>query len=312
MDQETTPIRIFSTASRVLLVFVTYALLLVATASLVSTAGLVAAPAAPEPGPEPLRGLPIVALASAGLVSWFVLRSRWLGAKLASAVALTFFGVHTVLPELEALAAPGSFSRAESGAAGSWFGGAVFAATFAVAAVVILGRAGRTEPRLERDAARLTLFFDAVKVSAAAGSYAIVHTALGYRWGWSMAPEGLASGMTLVRGALWALMGLALVRLLRRGAAETSVAVGLFFALGPSAAQLLPSPLLPAAWASRQDWALAASQLATGAALALWFSWKGPRFLAPRRGRGTGPTSLGSASRDRGWLHRVTRMESKS
>jgi hypothetical protein len=71
----------------------------------------VAAPAAPPAGPEPLRGLPVVALASAGLVPWLVLRSHWLGSKLAVGIALAFFGAHTVLPELEALAAPAAPRR---------------------------------------------------------------------------------------------------------------------------------------------------------------------------------------------------------
>lgn len=302
MDTETTPLRILATASRVLLVFVTYALLLVATEGLVSTAGLVAAPAAPQGGPEPLRGLPVVALASAGLVSWFVLRSHWFGSRLALGIALIFFGVHTLLPELDALAAPGSFSRGANGAAGSWFGGAVFAATFAVAAVAILGRTG-TELERSRDVGRVSSFFaDTVKVVAAAGLFIMIHAALGCRWGWYPAPEGVAfrgplgffcpemkgvsgaafaGGLVLTRSSLWALIGLALVRLLRRGPAETSLAVGLFFALAAPVQQLLPSALIPGDWASGQRWTLAASQLATGMALALWFSWKGPGFLAP-------------------------------
>jgi hypothetical protein len=302
MDTETTPLRILATASRVLLVFVAYGLLLVATAGLVSTAGLVAAPATPQGGPEPLRGLPVVALASAGLVSWFVLRSHWLGSRLAIGIALTFFGVHTLLLELDALAAPGSFSRGANGAAGSWFGGAVFAATFAVAAVVILGRTGTVLER-RHDVGRVSSFFaDTVKVAAAAGLFTMIHAAFGCRWGWYPAPEGAAfrgplgffcpemqgmsgaaftSGLELSRSLLWALIGLALVRLLRRGVVETSLAVGLFFALAAPVQQLLPSALISGDWASGQRWMLAASQLATGVALALWFSWKGPSFLAP-------------------------------
>jgi hypothetical protein len=320
MDTESISLRIWSTAARVLLVFVTYALLLVVTNGVVSTSGLVAAPAVPLPGPEPLRGLPVVALASAGLVSWLALRSHWLGSKLAVGIALTFFGVHTVLPELEALAAPGSFLRGESGAAGSWFGGAVFAATFAAAAVVILGRTGRVELEPRPYPGRATsIVADTVKVAAAAGLHGIVHAALGCRWGWYPAPEGVAfrgplgffcpemkgvsgaafaGGLELSRSSLWALIGLLLVRLLRRGPTETSLAVGLFFALAAPVQQLLPSPLMPGGWASGQRWALAASQLATGVALALWFSWQGPSFLAPRRGRHSASPSLDSASRD--------------
>jgi hypothetical protein len=317
MDTERTSTRILATVSRVLLVFVTYALLLVATAGLVSTAGLVAAPATPPPGPEPLRGLPVVALASAGLVSWLVLRSHWLGSRLAVGLALAFFGVHTLLPELEALAAPGSYSRGGNGAAGSWFGGAVFAATFAAAAVVILGHTGRTQLKPRRDPGRASSIVDTVKVAAAAGLHSVVHAALGCRWGWYPAPERVAfrgplgffcpemegsSGaafagwLELARSSLWALVGLLLVRLLRRGPAENSLAIGLFFALAAPVQQLLPSPLTPGDWASGHRSALAASQLATGVAFALWFSWQGPSFLAPRRRAHSAASSLDSSS----------------
>ncbi|HTV22885.1 MAG TPA: hypothetical protein VMG12_29545 [Polyangiaceae bacterium] len=309
MDQETLSVRIFSTASRVLLVFITYALLLVVTSGLVSVAGLVAAPAAPVPGPEPLRALPVVALASAGLLSWMVLRSHWLGAKLAVGVAVAFFGVHTVLPELEALSAPASFVRAPNSAAGSWFGGAVFAATFAVAAVVILGRTGRGG-NLPRRALGGTpsLAANALKVAAATALQLVGHVGVGCRSGWYPTLEAVPlpgliglfcpatversagggvfpSAFALVYAALWALAGLVLVRLLSRGLAETSLIVGLFFALAAPVRQLLPLPLVQVDGTGEQRWALAASQLVCGAALALWLAWDGPRFLVRRTRR---------------------------
>jgi hypothetical protein len=90
-----------------------------------------------------------------------------------------------------------------------------------------------------------------------------------------------------MRASFWALSGLVLVRMLRRGALETAVAVGLFYAIAAPVQQLLPDPLVPGGWASGQHWALAISQFACGAALALWFAWQGPRFMvSPVAGAG--------------------------
>jgi hypothetical protein len=319
MESERISVRVVSTASRVLLVFVTYALLLVATAGLVSTAGLVAVPATPRPGPESIPGLPIVALASAGLLSWVVLRSHWSGGKLALGLAAAFFCAHTVLPELDARMAPGSFSRPEDGAAGSWFGGAVFAATFAATAVALLGRRRADGERPLELARAASILASTLKFALAAALQAITYALLGCRLGWYPAGQlplrgpvdllcrGVASSGTtvapvagwpeLLRGSIWALVGLILVRLLRRGPAETSLAVGLFFALAGPVHQLLPSPLVPGAWAAGEQMALATSQLVCGAALALWYSWDGPAPLVRRLADSKTSTSRDSASR---------------
>jgi hypothetical protein len=310
--------RIFSTAARVLLVFVSYALLLLVAASVVAFAGLVPAVTLPQPGSERVQGLPVVALASAGLLCWLVLRSRWSGAKLALGCGLAFFCTHTVLPELDALVVPGSQSSSAGGAAARWLGGGLFAATVAVAAVVILART-RPSELAPANRGQASILADTVKVAAAAALQLIVHAALGCRWGWYPAPQGLAfrgplellcpdfdafgaasGGIELARASLWALIGLGLVRVLRRGPLETALAVGAFFALAAPVRQLLPSPLVPGEWVLGQRWALGASQLATGAALALWLRWPGPRFSRPRRAGGSAPHSLDTPSSRRG------------
>ena len=319
MDPERISVRVVSTASRVLLVFITYALLLVATAGLVSTAGLVAVPAAPRPGPESIPGLPLVALASAGLLSWIVLRSRWSGATLALGLAAAFFCAHTVLPELDARLVPGSFARAENGAAGSWFGGAVFAGTFAATAVALLGRAGRGDGKPLELARPASILASTMKFALAAALQAITYALFGCRLGWypaaqaafrgpfdllcrgvpsSGAPAALVAGWPeLLRGSIWALVGLILVRMLRRGPAETSLTVGIFFALAGPVHQLLPGPLIPGDWAAGEGLTLAMSQLVCGAALALWYSWEGPASLIRRLVDNKTFTSPDSASR---------------
>jgi hypothetical protein len=282
-----------------MLVLVTYALLLLVTTTLVSIFGSSPAVASPQPGSEEIHGLPIVALASAGLVCWIVLRSRWSGAKLAFSIALAFLGAHTVLPDLEALAVPGSFSTRAGGVA-RWIGGAVFAITFATATVVILGRLRRSEIE-QAPIHGASVREDAMKIGVSTALQLVLHAAFGCRWGWYPPPEGLALGflcpsfatlgvvgaasggaLELVRALLWSLIGLALVRLLNRGAIETSLAVGAFFALADPVRQLLPSPLVAGEWASGKQWTLATTQLATGMTLALWLGWRGPRLPTPR------------------------------
>jgi hypothetical protein len=314
MSGEATSVRIISIALRVLLVFVTYAFLLVATAGLVGTAALVRAPAAVPLERESIMGLPVVALASAGLTSLLILRSRWSGSKLALGIGLTFFGAHTLLPELEAWGWRESLPRGPDSPAVSLFAGAVLATMLALAAVVILGRSspapelGHSAPAPEaihgarpRAAAFVELVLD---LASAALAYVAIYFILGCSMGWYSAGFGsgssdkgplcLARSATLlgaapellyveaVRGFVWALIAMTIARMLRGGVIETALALGAFVALAGPVHALLPSSTPLVDRLSSSSLTVLGSHFTLGILLAFWLSRRAPAF-DPRR-----------------------------
>jgi hypothetical protein len=305
MSGETTSIRIISIALRVLIVFVTYAFLLVATASLVATAELVRAPAAVPLGHESVMGLPVVALASAGLTSFLILRSRWSGSKLALGIGLTFFGAHTVLPELEAVGWRNSLSRSPGSAGVSLFTGAVLAMMLAAAAVVILGRSAPAPKAIRVARPSAAAFVGLVlDVASAALAYVAIYFGLGCSMGWYSA--GLGSGsdtgplclarsaallgatpdllwVEAVRGSIWALIAVTLTRMLRGGVIETALALGAFVALSGPVHALLPSSAPLVDPLSSRSLAVLGSHFTLGILLAFWLSRRAPTFEAAGR-----------------------------
>jgi hypothetical protein len=311
MSGEATSVRIISIALRVLIVFVTYAFLLVTTAGLVATAELVRAPAAVPLEREPLMGLPVVALASAGLTSFLILRSLWSGSKLALGIGLTFFGAHTVLPELEALGWRESLSRSPGSVGVSLFAGAVLATMLAAAAVVILGRSAPAPRAIHAARPSAVAFVGLVlDLASAALAYVAIYFGLGCSMGWYSAGLGSAGSETgplclarsaallgatpdllwveAVRGSVWALIAATIARMLRGGVIETALALGAFVALAGPVHALLPSSAPLVDPLSSRSLAVLGSHFTLGILLAFWLSRRAPTFDAGRAERHAG------------------------
>lgn len=300
MSGETASVRMISIALRVLLVFVTFAFLLVATAGLVATAELVTTPAAIPLPRESLTGLPVVALASAGLTSFLILRSRFSGSRLALRIGLTFFGAHTVLPELEALGFRESLSRGPGSVAVSLFAGAVFAMMLAPAAVVILGRPAPSEATPTARPTAGALVGLVLNLGSAALAYVAVYFGLGCSMGWYPAglhsagsdtgPFCLANSAALLgaapellwvealRGLVWALIAMTIARMLRGGVIETALTLGAFVALAGPVHALLPSSAALVDPLSARSLAVLGSHFALGVVFAFWLSRRTPSF----------------------------------
>ncbi len=93
--------RILSITLGVIVLAVIYAVLFIVGTSLTTPPEL-AEKMSPEAGIRAASMIPVVAIIMTVTISYFALRSRWHGLKLAVAIFVIFFGVYTFLAQIEA------------------------------------------------------------------------------------------------------------------------------------------------------------------------------------------------------------------
>jgi hypothetical protein len=230
---------------------------------------------------------PVAAAASAGatfaalflssllisaVISWLILRSRWSGWRLIAALSLSFYGVHTLISQIETAAFPAVAQRMPPGMLSGLFAmGILQTALYIPLAVLILGR-WRPAPNSFTEAnTRLVMPPGewAWKLALAAVVYIGLYFTFGYYVAWRnpavvayyggedpgslilqlrnvMGDTPWLPLLQLVRGIIWVLLALPVIRMLRGTTLEISLAVGLLFAVVMSAGLLLPNPFMPA------------------------------------------------------------------
>lgn len=223
----------------------------------------------PEENGAVLAPLLAVCLLNTLVLTHVVVRSRWGGWRLVAAVFVVFYGIMTVMSQIESAVfvttlPPGMLPRI-------FLLGVLIAAPFSVLAVPILGKtrddaaAGEHNPRL------MMPIGDWVwRVAAMVVAYLILYFTFGYFVAWqnpaireyyggidrgsflAHMSDLLATAFWLVpfqalRGLLWVAIALPVVRMMRGGWLETAVAVGLLFAVLMNAQLLLPNPYMPEA-----------------------------------------------------------------
>jgi hypothetical protein len=220
-------------------------------------------------------GQPTPAEASAALVAllagsviqaavwtYVILRSNWSGWKLILTVLLVFFGVNTLMPQIETAyfvtrLPPGMLPRL-------FLAGIITAAVFAPLAVLILGkaRAQANEPsRTFAGALPLKLLLIVV-------AYLLIYFGFGYFIAWKSAAvrayyggndpgsfivhianvgraEPLLFVLQAVRALLWTAIAVPVIKMMKGEWREAGLAVALLFAVMTSQL-LLPNPLMPA------------------------------------------------------------------
>jgi hypothetical protein len=272
-----------------LAVFVSYLLIVAATE------GLVGPRSSPALVRESVQGVPLVALASACVLSFIILRSSWSGSRLAWTIGLVFFGVHTLTPELEALAWASLPPRR---AAVSFFSGAVFAAIWAPASVALLGRSRSSfEASASKQADHVTLGGWVWMLAAGALWYLAVDFALGCSVASYTPAAAVADGsgtglfcigqnleavaaapwllfVELVLGALWTLIAIAITRMSRGGGLEIGLSLGVLFGLAVAVHLGLPNPALPRDMIQPHRVELALSNVVFGLVLGPWLRWR--------------------------------------
>ena len=232
--------------------------------------------AAPVAGVGSTTATPADALAAAGallavcflnaaVVSYIILRSRWSRGRLMAAIFVVFYGVATVMSQIESAVflttlPPGTVPRL-------FLMGALVAAPFAVVAALVLGtprdRADDTSaPRLVMPAAEW-----AWKLAVIAVVYVLLYFTFGYFVAWQSPEvrEYYGGGMhgsflaqvaseverrpwlvpvQIARALLWTGLGAIVIRMMKGSWKEGALALALLFAV-VNTQLLLPNPYMP-------------------------------------------------------------------
>ena len=229
--------------------------------------GALLAPASEQPAPAEagatLLALFLVSLINAAVWSYLILRSRWSSGKLILTVFFLFYGVSTVMPQIESAyfitrLPPGMLPRL-------FLAGLILAAVFAPLAVLILGKA----KSLTNETAHLNMSPGAWigKLSLIVIAYLFLYFTFGYFIAWKNPavrayyggsdPSGFISHITsllrdepllfllqAVRALLWIAIALPVIKMMKGEWWERGLAVALLFTVMTSQL-LLPNPLMP-------------------------------------------------------------------
>jgi len=209
-----------------------------------------------------------VSIINTAVWAYVILRSRWAGWKLIVSIFFVFYGVQTVMSQIETAffvtrLPPGMLPRL-------FLSGAIIAAVFSPAAVLILGKR-RTNATESNKHFRLdmTMAEWVAKLSLIVISYLIIYFTFGYFIAWKNAavrdyyggndPGSLFAQMSSVvrntpllmpfqalRALLWTLIALPVIRMMKGQWWETGLAVSLLFGVFMSSPLLLPNSLMPA------------------------------------------------------------------
>jgi hypothetical protein len=205
----------------------------------------------------------------AAVMTYIILRSRWAGWRLVATVFLVFYGVSTVMGQIESAV---FITRLPPGALPRLFLlGALVAAPFAALAVVVLGKRKASTADAEPNARlRMPASEWSWKLAVIALVYVILYFTFGYFVAWQhpevrayydgVDSEGFSAHMAMVmratpwliplqiaRGALWTALALPVIRMMKGDRLETALAIGLLFAVVMNAQLLLPNPYMPEA-----------------------------------------------------------------
>jgi hypothetical protein len=234
----------------------------------VVAAALIGQPEANQPPPQDagraLLALLVVSLANSAVLSFLILGSKWAGWRLAVTLFVVFFGVMTVMSQIETAL---FVTTLPSGMLPRLFAmGALVAAIVSPLAVLIWGKQPRTS--LPEVASPFSAASWVWRLSAAAVAYVVLYFTFGYFVAWRV-PEvrqfygGSESGgffahmggvlrdtpwvvfIQVGRGMMWTLLALPVVRMMKGGAIQRGLAVALLFAVVMNAQLLLPNPYMP-------------------------------------------------------------------
>jgi uncharacterized membrane protein YozB (DUF420 family) len=210
-----------------------------------------------------LLALLLVSLINAAVWTYVIRRSQWTGWRLILTVFFLFYGVSTVMPQIETAyfitrLPPGLLPRL-------FVAGVIIAAVFAPLAVLILGKA-RSQTN-ETSRLKMTVSVWIAKSCAIVIAYLFLYFTFGYFIAWKneavrayyggsdpgsfvthitnlLRAEPLLFLLQVVRALLWTAIAVPVIKMMKGGWWETGLAVALLFAVMTSQL-LLPNPLMP-------------------------------------------------------------------
>jgi len=210
-----------------------------------------------------LSALLIMSVLNTALLTYIALRSRWSGWKLMVTIAIVFFGVSTLMPQIETAVfvrtlPPGFLSRL-------FLAGFLFSFLYAPLLVLLLGKKRQIE--FTAPIVRMSSSEWILRLSSAAIIYVVLYFTFGYFVAWQSAAVrayyggGNSSGFLtqlyetwrttpwlfpfqFLRGLLWTILVLPIIRMLNGKRFEKAVVIGFLLAVVTSQL-LLPNPLMP-------------------------------------------------------------------
>jgi hypothetical protein len=261
--------RLLGTAARIVLAALAYLITFVVAYGVVMR-GTPPDPTAAQSPLPPAMALPLVALLNTSVMAWLILRSRLAGRSLALVMTVAFFGVQTFMAQVESWIfqfSPGFAAHLPAAMIPRiLLAGLLHACLWVPLAVWILGRwspvlfsaSGTPPPLLARPG----------RLAAASAIYVVLYFVFGYYVAWRSPAireyyQGSDPGTLwlqlrsvleetpwlplaqLLRGAVWTLLGLMVLRWMRGSRAEKALAVGALFAVVMNTGLLLPNPYMP-------------------------------------------------------------------
>lgn len=289
---------VFDLVWRVLVLFAAFVALFTVSATLATPPDM-SSMLTPEQASRSAVMMLAVSALMAGLLIYLTLRSRWHGWKLAGALALIFYGVHTFLSQIETAAFPAVAERLPPGMLRAFFlADLLFAIPFSLLLVWLLRKTRRdTAANSPDNRLRMPAGEWAWKLALIAVLYVIVYFTFGYFVAWRTPglPEyyggqdlGFLPGLgvtmretawlpffQMLRAMIWAGFGCVIIRMHKGGTLETSLAVGLAFSILMAAPLLLPNPIMGDVVANAHLKEVASSNLLFGFVVAQILLWKG-------------------------------------
>ena len=233
--------------------------------------GLLLSTTAEQPVPEQagtaLVALLVVSFLNTAVFTYVILRSRWTGWKLILSIFVVFYGVNTLMPQIETAffitrLPPGMLPRL-------FLAGAIMAAVFSPLAVLILGKArSRVNQPPEHAWLKMPVTVWIPKLALIVAMYLVIYFTFGYFIAWRNPAvrayygeselrsftEHLASLLRnqpllfllqVVRALLWTAIAVPVIKMMKGRWWEGGLAVALLFAVVNSQL-LIPNPLMPA------------------------------------------------------------------
>ncbi|HEY6122870.1 MAG TPA: hypothetical protein VIV66_23145 [Pyrinomonadaceae bacterium] len=214
-----------------------------------------------------LFALLVVGLINTAVLAYITLRSHWAGWKLMLTIFVLFYGVVTVMSQIESAffitrLPPGMLSRL-------FLAGAIMAAVFAPLVVLILGK-GKSPSREAVGQSRLQMTAGswAIKLSVIVVAYVLIYFTFGYYIAWRNAAvrsyySGIDPGsfvgqitsvlrdrptlfpLQVVRALMWTALAVPVIKMMKGAWWEAGLAVALLFGVLMNTQLFLPNPFMP-------------------------------------------------------------------